>query len=107
MILECLPGGRLLSAVASNIHARIAVAGADLLQISGPALAPPAQAMVSVREPSGNRQVRSARAWWRLLIVRCLGFYLRRAPSHAGRWRLVIPWPQYESNLDLIELVPA
>ncbi|WP_230974708.1 DUF4893 domain-containing protein [Brevundimonas vitis] len=23
------------------------------------------------------------------------------------RWRLVIPWPQYESNLDLIELVPA
>ncbi|MAL88169.1 MULTISPECIES: DUF4893 domain-containing protein [unclassified Brevundimonas] len=22
------------------------------------------------------------------------------------RWRLVIPWPQYESNLDLIELVP-
>jgi hypothetical protein len=24
-----------------------------------------------------------------------------------GRWRLVLPWPQYESNLDLIELVPA
>lgn len=24
-----------------------------------------------------------------------------------ARWRLVIPWPQYESNLDLIELVPA
>lgn len=23
------------------------------------------------------------------------------------RWRLVIPWPQTESNLDLIELVPA
>lgn len=23
------------------------------------------------------------------------------------RWRLVIPWPQYESTLDLIELVPA
>lgn len=23
------------------------------------------------------------------------------------RWRLAIPWPQYESNLDLIELVPA
>ncbi len=23
------------------------------------------------------------------------------------RWRLVLPWPQYESNLDLIELVPA
>lgn len=23
------------------------------------------------------------------------------------RWRLVIPWPQSESNLDLIELVPA
>ena len=23
------------------------------------------------------------------------------------RWRLVIPWPQYESNLDLIELLPA
>ncbi|RZJ32531.1 MAG: DUF4893 domain-containing protein [Brevundimonas sp.] len=23
------------------------------------------------------------------------------------RWRLVIPWPQNESNLDLIELVPA
>ena len=23
------------------------------------------------------------------------------------RWRLVIPWPQVESNLDLIELVPA
>jgi hypothetical protein len=23
------------------------------------------------------------------------------------RWRLVIPWPQAESNLDLIELVPA
>ncbi len=22
------------------------------------------------------------------------------------RWRLVIPWPQYESNLDIIELVP-
>ena len=28
----------------------------------------------------------------------------RFAPA---RWRLVIPWPQYESNLDLIELVPA
>jgi len=24
-----------------------------------------------------------------------------------SRWRLVIPWPQVESNLDLIELVPA
>lgn len=24
-----------------------------------------------------------------------------------ARWRLVQPWPQYESNLDLIELVPA
>jgi len=24
-----------------------------------------------------------------------------------ARWRLVIPWPQYESNLDLIDLVPA
>jgi hypothetical protein len=24
-----------------------------------------------------------------------------------ARWRLVLPWPQYESNLDLIELVPA
>lgn len=24
-----------------------------------------------------------------------------------ARWRLVVPWPQYESNLDLIELVPA
>lgn len=24
-----------------------------------------------------------------------------------GRWRLAIPWPQAESNLDLIELVPA
>ncbi|WGM32441.1 hypothetical protein KKHFBJBL_02693 [Brevundimonas sp. NIBR11] len=24
----------------------------------------------------------------------------------AARWRLVIPWPQNESNLDLIELVP-
>ena len=24
-----------------------------------------------------------------------------------ARWRLVIPWPQYESTLDLIELVPA
>lgn len=24
-----------------------------------------------------------------------------------ARWRLVIPWPQYESNLDLIELIPA
>ena len=24
-----------------------------------------------------------------------------------ARWRLVIPWPQSESNLDLIELVPA
>ena len=24
-----------------------------------------------------------------------------------AHWRLVIPWPQYESNLDLIELVPA
>lgn len=23
------------------------------------------------------------------------------------RWRLVIPWPESESNLDLIELVPA
>ena len=23
------------------------------------------------------------------------------------RWRLVLPWPQNESNLDLIELVPA
>ena len=23
------------------------------------------------------------------------------------RWRLVIPWPEYESTLDLIELVPA
>ncbi|MBU2124555.1 MAG: DUF4893 domain-containing protein, partial [Alphaproteobacteria bacterium] len=23
------------------------------------------------------------------------------------RWRLVIPWPQVESNLDVIELVPA
>ena len=23
------------------------------------------------------------------------------------RWRLVIPWPQSESNLDLIELIPA
>ncbi|NBB52689.1 DUF4893 domain-containing protein, partial [Rhizobium sp. CRIBSB] len=23
------------------------------------------------------------------------------------RWRLIIPWPQNESNLDLIELVPA
>ena len=23
------------------------------------------------------------------------------------RWRLVIPWPANESNLDLIELVPA
>jgi hypothetical protein len=25
----------------------------------------------------------------------------------AARWRLVIPWPQNESNLDLIELVPT
>ncbi|MFN3354203.1 MAG: DUF4893 domain-containing protein [Brevundimonas sp.] len=25
----------------------------------------------------------------------------------AARWRLVVPWPQTESNLDLIELVPA
>jgi len=25
----------------------------------------------------------------------------------ANRWRLVIPWPENESNLDLIELVPA
>ena len=25
----------------------------------------------------------------------------------SARWRLVIPWPQVESNLDLIELVPA
>jgi len=24
-----------------------------------------------------------------------------------SRWRLVIPWPQSESNLDLIELLPA
>ena len=24
-----------------------------------------------------------------------------------ARWRLVLPWPQNESNLDLIELVPA
>lgn len=24
-----------------------------------------------------------------------------------ARWRLVIPWPEYESTLDLIELVPA
>ena len=24
-----------------------------------------------------------------------------------ARWRLAIPWPQYESNLDLIELVPT
>ncbi len=24
-----------------------------------------------------------------------------------ARWRLVIPWPQTESNLDLIELIPA
>ncbi|MBW8302424.1 MAG: DUF4893 domain-containing protein, partial [Brevundimonas sp.] len=24
-----------------------------------------------------------------------------------ARWRLVLPWPQYESNLDLIELIPA
>ena len=24
-----------------------------------------------------------------------------------ARWRLVVPWPQNESNLDLIELVPA
>ena len=24
-----------------------------------------------------------------------------------ARWRLAIPWPQYESNLDLIELIPA
>lgn len=24
-----------------------------------------------------------------------------------ARWRLVIPWPQAESNLDLIELIPA
>jgi hypothetical protein len=24
-----------------------------------------------------------------------------------ARWRLVSPWPQSESNLDLIELVPA
>lgn len=24
-----------------------------------------------------------------------------------ARWRLVMPWPTYESNLDLIELVPA
>ena len=24
-----------------------------------------------------------------------------------ARWRLVIPWPQNESNLDLIELIPA
>ncbi|WP_292261689.1 DUF4893 domain-containing protein [Brevundimonas sp.] len=24
-----------------------------------------------------------------------------------ARWRLIIPWPQNESNLDLIELVPA
>ncbi len=23
------------------------------------------------------------------------------------RWRLVVPWPRAESNLDLIELVPA
>lgn len=23
------------------------------------------------------------------------------------RWRLVLPWPRYESNLDLIELIPA
>ena len=23
------------------------------------------------------------------------------------RWRLVIPWPQYESNLDLLDMVPA
>ena len=24
-----------------------------------------------------------------------------------ARWRLVVPWPRNESNLDLIELVPA
>ena len=24
-----------------------------------------------------------------------------------ARWRLVMPWPQTESTLDLIELVPA
>ena len=30
---------------------------------------------------------------------------LERIGEH--RWRLVIPWPQAESNLDLIELVPA
>ena len=24
-----------------------------------------------------------------------------------ARWRLVLPWPQNESNLDLIELVPG
>ena len=24
-----------------------------------------------------------------------------------ARWRLVVPWPQNESNLDLIELRPA
>ncbi|MFN4288611.1 MAG: DUF4893 domain-containing protein [Brevundimonas sp.] len=24
-----------------------------------------------------------------------------------NRWRLVMPWPQYESNLDILELVPA
>ena len=25
----------------------------------------------------------------------------------ASRWRLVIPYPEFESTLDLIELVPA
>jgi hypothetical protein len=24
-----------------------------------------------------------------------------------GRWRLVLPWPSFESQLDVIEMVPA
>jgi hypothetical protein len=24
-----------------------------------------------------------------------------------ARWRLVLPWPRWESNLDVMELVPA
>ena len=42
---------------------------------------------------------------WRMLATVSWVAILQRTGE--ARWRLVLPWPNTESNLDLIELVPA
>ena len=37
--------------------------------------------------------------------MRDMAGYVERIGEH--RWRLVLPWPRFESKLDIIELVPA